>query len=162
MSSAAIIIMGVAGSGKSTMGALLAQALNLPFVDGDTLQPAANKAKMASGTPLDDQDRAPWLEAVATALAQGPKVIACSALKRRYRDRLRAAAPRTRFIFLAGSRDTLLYRLAHRQHEYMPRALLDSQLADLEVPEESEGVLTLSIEHPPAALVQAAVASLSR
>jgi gluconokinase len=162
MSSDAIIIMGVSGSGKSTIGALLAQALNLRFVDGDSLQPAANKAKMASGRPLDDDDRAPWLEAVGNALARGPKVIACSALKRNYRDQLRAAAPGTRFICLAGSRDTLLSRLAGRPHEYMPATLLDSQLTDLEVPDVSEAVLTLNIEHTPAALVRLSVAALSR
>ena len=98
-----IILMGVSGSGKSTVGALLATRLGLPFIDGDDLHPQANKQKMAAGIPLDDADRAPWLDTVAAALARAPVVVACSALKRRYRDRLRAKAPHVQFIYLAGS-----------------------------------------------------------
>src|SRR5689334_14636123 len=97
--------MGVSGSGKSTVGALLAARLGVPFVDGDALHPASNVAKMAAGIPLDDDDRAPWLDAVGARLAQGGVVVACSALRRAYRDRLRDAAPAARFVLLHGNRD---------------------------------------------------------
>ena len=142
---APVLVMGVAGSGKSTVGAALAATLGVRFVDGDALHPPANVAKMAAGTPLDDADRAPWLDAIATVLASGPVVVACSALRRRYRDRLRAAAPELELVFLDGSRELLAHRLAERLHEFMPQSLLDSQLATLEIPAPDEHAIRLDI-----------------
>lgn len=129
----AIVVMGVSGAGKSTFGAALAEALGRSFVDADDLHPAANKAKMAAGTPLTDDDRAPWLDAVAAAArAREPVVVACSALKRGYRDRLAAGAPSIAFVELDLTREELERRLGGRRHEFMPATLLDSQLATLE------------------------------
>jgi carbohydrate kinase (thermoresistant glucokinase family) len=148
-----VVVMGVSGSGKTTIGAALADALGLPFVDGDALHPAANVAKMAAGIPLDDADRAPWLDAVGQLLAAGPVVVACSALKRVYRDRLRAAAPTLQLVFLDGSRDLLASRMAARPGHFMPTTLLDSQLATLERPDPDERALTVEIAAPVAAIV---------
>lgn len=132
-----IIVMGVSGAGKSTIGSLVAGLLGVPFIDGDDLHPEANRSKMAAGIPLDDGDRAPWLaligQTIATRLAAGePVVLACSALKRAYRDALRAAVPSLVFALPTGDPEVLVRRLAVRQHEFMPRTLLDSQLATLE------------------------------
>ncbi|GAB3402393.1 gluconokinase [Schumannella luteola] len=145
-----VVVMGVSGSGKSTVGVDLATALGVPFVDGDALHPAANIAKMAAGIPLDDADRAPWLTAVGEALADGAAahggiVIACSALRRAYRDRLRALAPGLVFVHLTGSRELLAARLAGRSHEFMPSTLLDSQLATLEPLERDEASIALDV-----------------
>jgi gluconokinase len=129
----AIVVMGVSGSGKSTFGAALAAAAGRAFVDADDLHPAANKTKMASGIPLDDDDRAPWLDAVAAAARKGgPVVVACSALKRSYRERLANGIPGVAFLELVVSREELTRRLAARSHEFMSPTLLDSQLATLE------------------------------
>ncbi|HVW68663.1 MAG TPA: gluconokinase [Steroidobacteraceae bacterium] len=152
-----IVVMGVSGSGKSTVGALMARQLGLPFVDGDDLHSSHNKEKMAARIPLDDADRAPWLEAVGAVLAQGPVIVACSALRRRYRDKLRSVAPSLRLVYLQGSRAILTNRLAGRTHAFMPSELLDSQLATLEAPEPDEGALTLDISTPPAELTAIAV-----
>ncbi len=130
-----IIVMGVSGSGKSTIGALVADAMDIPFLDGDSLHPLANISKMAAGTPLDDGDRAPWLEIVGNELANTTAkgiVIACSALKRKYRDAIRAKAPDTIFLHLDGSVEVLSSRLEGRSGHFMPPALLESQLATLE------------------------------
>jgi len=143
-----VVVMGVSGSGKTTVGAALADALGLRFVDGDALHPAANVAKMAAGIPLDDADRAPWLDAVGAVLADGPVVVACSALKRAYRDRLRAAAPGLQLVFLDGDRALLASRMAARPGHFMPASLLDSQLATLERPEPDEHALTADIARP--------------
>ena len=144
-----VIVMGVSGSGKSTLGSLLAMRLGVPFVDGDDLHPAANKQKMVAGIALDDADRAPWLDAIARVLARTPVVLACSALTRQYRDRLRRTAPDLKFIYLDGPRTLLSQRLAARRHEFMPPALLDSQIALLEPPGADEGALTFDIHLPP-------------
>ena len=155
-----IIVMGVSGSGKSTVGALLAKRLDLPFMDGDDLHSEANKQKMAAGIPLDDADRAPWLDAIAAALARAPVLIACSVLKRRYRDRLREAVPEVQFVYLAGSPALLAQRLAARTHKFMPPDLLDSQLAILEPPGSDENALTIDIGASPDAIVNYAAGRL--
>jgi gluconokinase len=148
-----VVVMGVSGSGKTTVGAALAHALGLRFVDGDALHPAANVAKMAAGIPLDDADRAPWLDAIGAVLAAGPVVVACSALKRIYRDRLRAAAPSLQLVFLDGSPELLASRMSHRPGHFMPTSLLDSQLATLEPPTPDEHPLTVDVAVPVGAIV---------
>ena len=148
-----VVVMGVSGSGKTTVGAALADALGMEFVDGDSLHPEANVAKMAAGIPLDDADRAPWLDAIGAVLAAGPVVVACSALKRAYRDRLRAAAPALQLVFLDGDRDVLAERMAARPGHFMPASLLDSQLATLERPGPDERALTVDIDEPVAMIV---------
>ena len=129
-----IVVMGVSGSGKSTVGSALAQRLRVPFIDADTLHPPANIAKMAAGEPLDDDDRYPWLEEVGQWLAddRGGGVVACSALKRTYRDQLRAHCPRVEFLHLRGSPELIGSRLAARSGHFMPAALLRSQFDALE------------------------------
>ena len=146
--------MGVSGSGKTTAGEALAAALGVPFEDGDALHPAANVAKMAAGIPLDDADRAPWLDAIGAVLAAGPVVVACSALKRAYRDRLRVAAPDLELVYLEVDRATLLDRMTHRTH-FMPPTLLDSQLATLEPPAAEEHALVMDGALPLVELVEA-------
>ena len=133
-----VVVMGVSGSGKSTVGAALADVLGWPFVEADDLHPAANVEKMASGVPLTDEDRWPWLDRIvdelrATAKRSPDVVIACSSLKPAYRDRL-ARAGDVRFVYLRGDRQTIAGRLAARHHRYMPATLLDSQFAALDPP----------------------------
>ncbi|WP_082975766.1 gluconokinase [Mycobacterium sp. E2238] len=129
-----VVVMGVSGSGKSTVGMALARRLRVPFVDADTLHPPANIAKMASGEPLDDDDRYPWLETVGQWLAGHREggVVSCSALKRKYRDQLRAHCPQVEFLHLAGSPALISARLAARTAHFMPAALLRSQFDALE------------------------------
>jgi carbohydrate kinase (thermoresistant glucokinase family) len=145
-----IVVMGVTGSGKSTLGQALAQALNWPFIEGDTLHPAANIAKMAAGTALDDADRIPFLHNVAHALATPPLplVISCSALKRSYRDLLRAADPQLLFVHPMLSREQLQVRLRGRSNHFMPPGLLASQLADLEPPQPDEQFIEIDGNEP--------------
>ena len=134
-----IVVMGPSGSGKSTVGACLAEILGARFVDGDALHPAANVRKMAAGIPLDDRDREPWLRLVGETLqAEERIVIACSALKRVYRDLIRAQAPETFFAELAIGRAVLEERMRLRADHFMPPALLDSQLQTLESLEADE------------------------
>jgi carbohydrate kinase (thermoresistant glucokinase family) len=153
--------MGVSGSGKTTVGVELAEVLGVPFADGDSLHPAANVAKMSAGIPLDDADRAPWLDIIGALLAAGPVVVACSALKRVYRDRLRAAAPGLELVFLEGSRELLLSRMSHRAGHFMPASLLDSQLATLEPPTADERPITVDAAEPLAELVASLTESLN-
>jgi gluconokinase len=143
-----IVIMGVSGSGKTTVGAALAAALGVPFDDADALHPSANVAKMAAGIALTDDDRMPWLALVGAALATAPDglVMACSALKRSYREAILAAAPGTRFVFLDGSRALLETRVRHRAGHFMPESLLDSQLATLEPLAADEPGVTVSLD----------------
>ena len=149
-----IVVMGASGCGKSSIGRALAQAIAARFVDGDDLHPARNVEKMRQGTPLDDDDRAPWLAKVGAALAVGNRVIACSALKRKYRDQIREAAQGdVVFLYLRGQRDTLLQRVANRPGHFMPASLLDSQLAALEAPGVDEPHLVADIEATPAEIV---------
>ena len=149
-----LIVAGVAGSGKTTVGALLAGRLHWRFADADTFHPEANVAKMRAGVPLTDQDRAPWLRAVGgwmdARIAAGQSgVVTCSALKRAYRDQLLSGRPAATMIFLQVSRDVLASRLNSRPGHFFPEELLDSQLADLEPPEQDERVYTLVAEGEP-------------
>lgn len=158
-----VIVMGVSGSGKSTVGEILAQDAGVPFIDGDDLHPESNRRKMAEGHALDDDDRRPWLEEVGRALAgraEGGPVIACSALKRSYRDILRAAAPDAVFVHLAGDHDLLAERLGSREGHFMPSSLLASQVRTLEPLGDDEQGITLDITDDPVALADAAVREL--
>ncbi|OBA64044.1 gluconate kinase [Mycobacterium sp. 1100029.7] len=144
-----VVVMGVSGSGKSTVGSVLAQRLRVPFVDADSLHPPANVAKMSAGQPLTDQDRYPWLERVGQWLADHPDggVASCSALKRAYRDQLRAHCPRVRFLHLSGSADTISARMAARAGHFMPPALLQSQLDTLQPLGADEFGVAVDIEN---------------
>ncbi len=158
--------MGVSGSGKSTLGAVLAQALACPFLDGDDFHDAAAIAKMSAGQPLTDEDRWPWLDRLGRAMSQslaagGSAVAACSALRRSYRDRLRAAiAAPTRFVLLDASPAELQRRLDHRSDHYMPASLLGSQLATLERPGDDEAATLLPAGDSPRQLRDAALSWL--
>ncbi len=150
--------MGVTGCGKSTIGALLAKQLGARFLDGDDLHPAANIAKMSSGQPLNDADRAPWLDRIGQRIAavDGAVIMACSALKRSYRDRIRqqAGCPVT-FLLLQGSRAVIESRMALRAGHFMPTSLLDSQFATLEPFGAEEAFVTVDIDQSVAAVVAA-------
>jgi gluconokinase len=142
-----MVVMGVTGSGKSTLGQALARTLGWRFVEGDSLHPAANIAKMTAGVALTDEDRRPFLDNVAQAIAAASArgvVVSCSALKRRYRDRIRVGDPRVVFVLPVLTRAALQARLAGRAGHFMPASLLDSQLADLQPPQADE----LSIQVP--------------
>jgi gluconokinase len=152
--------MGVSGSGKSTVGALLAQALQVPFLEGDSFHPPDNVARMAAGIALTDADREGWLRTLAEQLkhhAQSGVVLSCSALKRRYRDTLRSGAPDMALVYLRGAPDVLAQRMAGRSGHYMPPSLLSSQLATLEPPHADEDALTLDIEGAPHELARDAL-----
>ena len=141
-----IVVMGVSGAGKTQVGSALATLLGIPFTDADGLHPAANVAKMSAGVPLTDADRWPWLAIVGAALAGAGHeglVVACSALKRVYRDAIRAAAPATLFVHLTVDHDTLADRVASRPGHFMPVSLLDSQLEALEPLEADEAGVTV-------------------
>lgn len=151
-----VVVMGVCGCGKSTVGAALAQSLQWPFFDADDFHPPANVAKMSAGSPLTDDDRWPWLDRIAAemrgVLARGGHaVLACSALKQAYRDRLSRAGD-VRFVHLAGDFDTIASRLASRRHRYMPPTLLASQFAVLEPPADA---LDVDVREPVDAQVAA-------
>lgn len=143
-----LVVMGVSGSGKSTVGAALGQRLRLPYVDGDDLHPAANIRKMSEGHALDDDDRRPWLETVGRWLGDRPGggVVSCSALKRRYRDLIRQHAPDTEFLLLHGPREVIERRQASRPGHFMPASLLDSQFATLEPLEPDERGLQIDVD----------------
>ncbi|EMY34469.1 gluconate kinase [Arthrobacter crystallopoietes BAB-32] len=158
--------MGVQGSGKSTAGRVTAARLGLPFIDGDDLHPASNKAKMAAGNPLTDEDREPWLTVIGQTLAAGmeqgeARVIACSALKRRYRDLIRFFAPAVQFVHLDGPQELIAARLGQRNHEYMPAALLDSQFATLEPLQADEPGMRLDVTLSPEDIAEAVADALS-
>jgi gluconokinase len=157
------VVMGVAGSGKSTVGTALARALGVDFVEGDEYHSAENVARMASGVPLTDGDRADWLRALGARIHQSQDagtglVMACSALKRSYRDVLRARALELRFVFLRGSRALVGERLATRPGHFMPASLLESQFATLEEPSPDEDAWVCDIRESPQDLVAALVA----
>jgi gluconokinase len=145
-----LVVMGVSGSGKSSVGRAIAATLQLPFVEGDTLHPPANVEKMASGIPLTDEDRWPWLDQIGAELARVQKgvVVSCSALKKSYRDRLRqeAGGP-LGFIFLDGNLEVLRDHMSRRTGHFMPLSMLDSQIATLEPPTAEPFVLRQNVEH---------------
>lgn len=162
-----IIVMGVSSSGKSTVGAALGRALHAPFLDGDQYHPEANVEKMRNGIPLNDEDRWPWLEALAAALKdasakKGVAVGACSALKKAYRDFItEKAGEAVLFVYLDGNREVIAERMAKRSHEYMPTSLLDSQFATLEVPDPAtENVLAVPVTDPVNRIVTTVTAAL--
>ena len=146
-----MVVMGVTGSGKTTIGEALARTIRATYVDGDQLYPLANIAKMSAGIPLDDADRWPWLAKVGETLRQqpAPVIVGCSALKRAYRDFIteRAGAP-VLFIYLDGSRELISQRMHERTGHFMPTSLLDSQFATLEVPNEDENAIAVAIDAP--------------
>lgn len=161
----AVVVMGVSGSGKTAVGEALARHLGGAMLDGDDLHAPDAVAKMRTGTPLTDADREPWLDRIGAALRrrEGAAVVACSALKRAYRDRLRSACPGLRFVFLDGDAAVIAPRMQAREGHYMPASLLDSQLATLERPDPDEAdVVRIDIDQPLPAVVAAACAALDR
>ncbi|WP_445500323.1 gluconokinase [Microvirga sp. G4-2] len=151
---AVVIVMGVAGSGKTTIGSMLAQQLHWEFQDADWFHPAANVEKMRAGVPLTDEDRRPWLSAIAawideTRGAGRHGVVACSALRRVYRDILMACRSDVQLVYLRGERDLIARRMAARKDHFMPTALLDSQFATLEEPGVDEHPIIVSIDATP-------------
>lgn len=151
---AAIVIMGVSGAGKSTIGARLAERLNRPLVEGDSLHPPANIAKMSKGIPLDDADRLPWLKAIAARIdearkAHRPIVVTCSALKRSYRTTLADGHDDVGFVYLRGAKELIARRLAARTDHFMPPGLLDSQFAALQEPAADEPSIDVAIDATP-------------
>jgi len=158
-----IVVMGVAGSGKTTIASGLAERLRVPFVEGDSLHPAANVKKMSGGVPLTDDDRWPWLEAIGERMevervTGHGVVVSCSALRHVYRDCLRKKVNgKVHFILLDGSRELITDRMKQRKGHFMPPALMDSQFATLEKPSADEDAVILDISHPvPALLAEAA------
>jgi gluconokinase len=157
-----LVVLGVSGSGKTTVGVLLAGKLGWPYAEADDFHPPANVAKMAAGHPLTDQDRWPWLQAVRAwidaRLARGDSgVVTCSALKRAYRDLLRA--PGVTLVYLHGTHELIARRMAARHGHFFKSALLDSQFADLEEPTPDEGVVTVPIDGTAAEIAEAIVAA---
>lgn len=158
-----VVIMGVAGTGKTTIGPLLAARFDVPYAEGDDFHPQANIDKMSAGTPLGDDDRWPWLDAIgawAHERAGHGGVVSCSALKRSYRDRLRAAAPGVVFVHLGGDRALVEDRMAHRQGHFMPTALLDSQFATLQPLEPDEAGVSVDVAGSPEEITGRAAAAL--
>jgi gluconokinase len=157
-----VVVMGVAGCGKSTIGAGLGRALSLPFLDGDDFHDPKSRAKMRAGVPLTEQDRAAWLDRLATLIAARPRVVlACSALRRGYRDRLRRDAPDVVFLYLDGAFDTLLARLETRKgHYFGGEAMLRSQFETLEPPLGEPGAYRIDAEQEPDTVLSDCIATL--
>lgn len=152
-----IVVMGVAGCGKSSLGEALSKTLGATFIEGDAFHPAENIARMSAGIPLTDADRASWLGVLAARLASGRAggermVLACSALKRRYRDALREGDPGLLFVHLSGSRSLIAERMAARSAHFMPQSLIDSQFSDLEALQSDEQAIVCDIQQPLASL----------
>ncbi|MEU5363593.1 gluconokinase [Streptomyces sp. NPDC005925] len=158
-----VVVMGVAGTGKTTIGPLLAARLGVPYAEGDDFHPQANIAKMTAGTPLTDEDRGPWLDAIGD-WAQDRSglggVVSCSALKRSYRDRLRAAAPGVVFVHLTGDRSLIEERMSQRQGHFMPTALLDSQFATLQPLGRDEAGVAVEVTGRPEEIAERAARAL--
>ena len=162
-----IVVMGVASSGKSTVGDALSARVGAPFLDGDGYHPPANVEKMRAGTPLTDTDRWPWLERLSLALKDaaasgGLAIGACSALKRAYRDYMtKIAGEPILFVYLEGTKEVIAARIASRQHEFMPASLLDSQFATLEEPATDENALPVPVTEPVDAIVDRIVQAIA-
>ncbi|HEY0586494.1 MAG TPA: gluconokinase [Pseudoduganella sp.] len=159
------VVMGVSGAGKSEIGARLAAALGVPFLEGDGCHPAENVAKMSAGIPLNDDDRAGWLQTLRNEISAARErgeglVLSCSSLKRRYRDLLRSGDPELRFAHLHGGREILEQRMRTRPGHYMPASLLDSQLRDLEPLQSDETGVRLDLTQPPQQLVSTILQTL--
>jgi gluconokinase len=160
-----LVLMGVSGSGKSTTGAALAKALGWPFRDADSFHPPANVAKMSQGLPLDDEDRAPWLAAIAGWIDERrelgePGIVSCSALKRAYRQRIVGERRGVRLVYLRGDKALIGRRLEARKHHFMPASLLDSQFTVLEEPRADEQAIVVSVAMSPRRVVEAILAAL--
>lgn len=158
-----VVLMGVAGAGKTTIGRLLAEALGCPFLDGDSLHPPANIRKMAAGIPLTDADRAPWLTAIQShleeAFRQGHNlVVACSALKQQYRELLSSRVP-VIWVYLKGNEEVIRSRLEHRHEHFMKAKMLASQLADLEEPSSA---IVIDVSPPPSGIVEQILTALRK
>lgn len=161
-----IVVMGVCGCGKSSIGAALAARHGWAFLEGDDLHPPANVARMSQGLPLTDEDRLGWLDAIGAHIAEASHagaglVVACSALKRSYRERLDAAGPDVRFLHLAGDRPLIEARMAARAGHFMPLSLIDSQFATLEPPGPGERAVSVTIDQSPEALLEEAERGLA-
>jgi len=159
-----VVVTGVSGVGKTTVAGMLAERLGVAFADADEFHPPANIDKMSHGIALDDDDRWPWLDAIGTWLSErsgSGAVVTCSALRRAYRDALRAQAPSAWFLYLEGDPELVRERLAHRPHHFMPAALLDSQLATLEPPDEHERAVVEAAAQAPEVIVDDFLRTLS-
>ena len=161
-----VVAMGVCGSGKTSVGKVIASRMNWPFIEGDDLHPPANKAKMASGVPLTDEDRWPWLDLIADRMraidkAGGSAVVACSALRQAYRDRLRRSGADLRFLHLTGEAGLIRQRMKGRNGHFMPAGLLDSQLATLESARVDEALYEVDISENVGDLAEDAIRSLT-
>ncbi len=160
-----LVVMGVSGCGKTTVATLLAERLNWPFEEGDALHPPSNVEKMKSGHPLDDNDRAPWLEKIADWVGQrldagGSGLVTCSALKRSYRDTINRRGSGVVFVYLHGSHQTIAARLMARHGHFMPTSLLDSQFADLQEPTADEPAISVDAGPTPPEIAQTVIDSL--
>jgi gluconokinase len=158
-----VVVMGVAGTGKTTIGPMLAKRLGVPYAEGDDFHPEANVAKMSAGVPLTDDDRRPWLDAIgAWTLQRAGRggVVSCSALARSYRDRLRGWAPDLVFVHLTGDRELIGARMARRSGHFMPTALLDSQYAALQRLQADEAGVAVDVSGTPEEITQRALAAL--
>ncbi|MEI2298662.1 gluconokinase [Ensifer sp. MJa1] len=161
----AIVVMGVSGTGKTSVGEAIADACGYRFVEGDALHPAENILKMSAGIPLADADRWPWLEEIGRQLASSdaPLVVSCSALKRSYRDLLRKSAGKpVAFVYLHGDRDVLVGRMQRRSGHFMPASLLDTQLATLEDPAGEPLTVAVDVAPPSQVVIRAALAALAK
>lgn len=162
---AVIVVMGVASSGKTSLGERLAEKLGWPFRDADSFHPPANVAKMSGGVPLTDEDRKPWLAAIAAWIDElrttgGHGIVTCSALRKAYRDVIVGKRPDVALVYLKGSRELIGERMAARQHHFMPPSLLDSQFATLEEPGADENPLVVQVEASREAIVEQVVSEL--